>query len=629
MSGFCGWFVGTGADRVAEAFEPVRALDAMADGLPRFGEMEAHSTAEAAHALALKASPVAGGWYEEQGLTVALEGYPEWSDPELAAVSAEWGSGAALARAYRRLGTELFEHLRGPFSFALLDRGAGRALLAIDRFGVRAMCYGSASDGALVFGSTADSVRAHPGMTATIRPQALFDYLYFIDRIPAPDTVYGEQRKLLPGQYLQYESGRVETGTYWRMPYAEAGDAGIENPSEKLLGQLRAALARSVRGEELERVGTFLSGGLDSSTVLALLAERAPRPPRSFTIGFDTQGYDETEYAKLASHRFGGPHDIYVLRPQDVLDAIPRVSQIYDEPFANSSAIPAYFCALRAKEAGIEMMLAGDGGDELFAGNARYLKDNVFDHYQRIPGPLRRSLVEPAVAAMASFGGSGLARRAANYVRRARLSVPERLTEQNVFAATDPTGMFAREFLEAVDLGAPARLAEEIYAGAPSAEKLNRMMYLDLRLTLADSDLRKVGVMCELAGVRVRYPFLDEDLAAFAARIPPKQMLRGGELRGFFKYALRDFLPPEILSKPKHGFGLPYLELVNSYAPLNELTRDSLSALKSFGCFQPGYLDGLIDEVRAGRSDAHGGVAWDLMVLAQWLDSRSLLSSSC
>lgn len=622
MSGFCGWFVGAGADRVAETFEPDRALGAMADGLPCFGEIETHSTAQAAHALALRAGRAVGSWHKENGLTVALNGYPEWSDPELAGVSAEQGAAAALARAYRLHGTGLFDYLLGPFSFAVLDRGAGRALLAIDRFGVQAMCYGSAGDGALAFGSTADSVRAYPGMTATIRPQALFDFLYFIDRIPAPDTVYGEQRKLLPGQYLLYERGTIETGTYWRMPYGEAGDAGVEDPTEELLDRLRAALARSVRGEELTRVGAFLSGGLDSSTLLGLLAERAPRPPPSFTIGFETQGYDETEYAKLASDKFGGPHVVYRLRPEDVLDAIPRVSRIYDEPFANSSAIPAYFCALRAKEAGIEMMLAGDGGDELFAGNSRYLEDNVFDHYQRIPGPLRRSLVEPAVAAMASFSGFGLARRAASYVRRARLSVPARLTELNVFAVMDPAEMFARDFLELVDLGAPARLAEEIYADAPSPEKLNRMMYLDLRLTLADSDLRKVGLMCELAGVRVRYPFLDDDLAEFAARIPPKRMLRGGKLRGFFKHGLRNFLPPEILTKPKHGFGLPYLELVASFKPLTDLTCDSLSTLKSFGCFQSGYLDGLIGEVRAGRSSVHRGVAWDLMVLSQWLDSR-------
>ena len=594
----------------------------MADNLPKSDRVQSHQAAGATHGLALRAHPAEGGWHEEPGLVATVNGYPEWSGPELERISREQGAGIALARAYQMHGKDLFDHLRGPFSLAIIDNAAGRALLAIDRFGVQPLCYGLAGDGALVFGSTTDSVRAHPAMGWTIRPQALYDYLYFIDRIPAPDTIYEEQKKLLPGQYLLFERGRLETRFYWRMPYAETGGTSDETLSRALVDRLREAVAGAIGGEDAGRVGAFLSGGLDSSTVLGFLAELSTGPPRSFTIGFETQGYDETEYAKLASDHFGGRHDVYYLQPQDVLDAIPLVSRSYDEPFANSSAIPAYFCALRAGEAGIDTMLAGDGGDELFAGNSRYTSDNVFDHYRRIPGSIRRSLVEPLAAVAGRFEFLPPARKLANYVRRARLSVPARLTGQNVFATAALDRIFRDGFIEVIDAAAPLRLAEEIYAQAPSSEKLNKMMYLDLRLTLADSDLRKVGRMCELAGVRVRYPFLDDDLAEFAARIPPGQMLRGGRLRGFFKYAVRDFLPPEILAKQKHGFGLPYFDLMGSYRPLNAYVCERLAALKAFSQFRPDYLDALIGEIRQGRVGNSNGVAWDLMMLAEWMESR-------
>ena len=202
--------------------------------------------------------------------------------------------------------------------------------------------------------------------------------------------------------------------------------------------------------------------------------------------------------------------------------AIPKISATYDEPFANSSAVPAYLCALRAKEAGVETLLAGDGGDEIFAGNSRYVSDAIFDHYRLIPKVFRQGLIEPLVSGLPGWlRRVPLARKLPNYVDLATKSVAERLTGNNLYQALDPAEIFADEILSEISLEAPLALVRAIYDEAPSEAKLHRMMYLDLRITLADSDIRKVSRMCEIAGLRVRYPMLDDDLVAFSATVPP------------------------------------------------------------------------------------------------------------
>ncbi len=301
--------------------------------------------------------------------------------------------------------------------------------------------------------------------------------------------------------------------------------------------------------------------------------------------------------------------------------AIPKIAEIYDEPFANSSAVPAYLCALRAKEAGVEVLLAGDGGDEIFAGNSRYLSDAIFDHYHLIPGAVRKRIIEPLMNGLPGLRRVPLARKIPNYVDLARKSVPERLTGDNLYLAVAPARIFNDDFLSEISLQEPAALVRAIYDEAPSKAKLHRMMYLDLRITLADGDIRKVSRMCEAAGLRVRYPMLDDDLVAFSGAIPPK-LLANRKLRSFYKNAVSGFLPAEILAKEKKGFGLPYMNLLTSHRPLVELVCDSLQSLKSRGYFQAGFLDAACDDLNAGSLGRLGGIPWDLMILEKWFEAH-------
>lgn len=618
MSGFCGWVTSAPGTSLPET------IDKMAAALPAYGTRLSHGAQSEACGLATRSRTSMGDWFQDDRVWATLEGYPNWSDPDLAAFARDRGQAAALARAYAEHGRGLLDRLHGPVSFAIVDLRNRSALMAIDRAGIQTLCYAETPSG-LVFGSTADSVRAHPAVTSTIHPQSIYDFFYFVDRIPAPNTIYQEQKKLVPGQFLSFDDGKTEVGFYWRMPYREGVQGDPQALKAELLERLRDAVASAVVESGETALGAFLSGGLDSSTVVALMSERLSAPLKTFTIAFEDPRFDESSYARLVADRFGTEHDSFVLQPDEVESAVVEIAQAYDEPFANSSAVPAFICARRARQAGVEVLVAGDGGDELFAGNSRYLEDQVFDHYARIPSRLRRALLEPLIAELPGKDQFALVRKAKKYIQLASMSVAERLVRNNIFLHQDYRQIFAPEAADKIDPRAPVRLCEGMYEEPCSREKLHRMFYVDQRLTLADSDLRKVGRMCDMANVEVRYPFLDETLMEFSARIPTGYLMKGKRLRAFYKDAMSGALPSETLTKTKHGFGLPYAGFVQHDKRLNEMARASLEDLKGSGLFRPDYLDRHISKL-ADSSNANGdGVVWDLMVLSMWLGSKDAL----
>ena len=616
MTGFYGWCA---RDRAGPAPSSLRG-----EGLPGSADAPVERLERGACGLVLATDEGQGSMAEEGALLAALEGDPRWGSPHLAERARQAGQARALIEAYREAGARLLEGLKGSFSLAVLDAESGEALLAIDRSGIGTLCHAVSAEGHLAFATSADPLRLQLPEAAAISLQAIYDFFFHVDRVAAPATIYQGIAKLPPAHRLLWRSGAAEVQPYWRMPYASDSPGDEASLAEQLRERLHTAVARCLEDEAPAQVGCFLSGGLDSSTVLGLLSEIGGRPAQAFTIGFKPAGFDESAYAALAAEHFGARHDSYYLEPADVLEGLPKVAAAYDEPFANSSALPAYYCALRAKRAGVEVMLAGDGGDELFAGNARYLNDDIFDPYRRIPRVLRQGLLEPLLDGLAERLPLALLRKARNYSRAARLSVPARMQAHNLYREVPPEQVFAPAFLEAVEPALPLALVEAIYEAAAPAGKVQKMMHLDLRLTLADSDLRKVRRTCELAGLRVRFPFLDDELLDFAAGIPPALLLSGGRLRGFYKRAVSDLLPREILEKPKQGFGLPYVHLLSSHPPLKALVCDSLQSLGGRGYFAPAFIEAMLDSARSADPAKVSGYIWDLMMLELWFQSRNI-----
>ncbi|MFI5230818.1 MAG: asparagine synthetase B family protein, partial [Gemmatimonadales bacterium] len=292
----------------------------------------------------------------------------EFLDADLAVLAQTSGVTSALVAAFERHGVETPCRLRGRFTIAVRDR-RGRVLLAVDRFAIDTLCYRA----------TAEGVEAHPradvvaGRAATQDPQAIFDYLYFHD-IPAPRTWFAGVARLSAGHRAVIERESVAVSRWWRPVFDERAPSDFGVLSDEFRGLLRYATTRQL---DTGRTGTFLSGGTDSSTIAGMLGEVTGMPAPTFSIGFDASGYDEMAFARIAAKRFGTDHHEYYVTPNDLLDAVGDVARSYDQPFGNSSVVPAYFCARLAREHGIERLLGGDGGDELFGGNSRYAKQRV------------------------------------------------------------------------------------------------------------------------------------------------------------------------------------------------------------------------------------------------------------
>ena len=574
-------------------------------------------------------SPAGGGsvWRAED-LLVAIAGLPVWNDGDLAAVAKKDGNAAALAQAYRQDGLDLYRRIGGAFSLTIMDQRSRRVVAAVDRMGIGRMYYACPRDGGIVFGTTADGVREFPKISATLSPQGLYDYLFFF-MSPAPGTIYTEQRKLMGAQYLVFENGAVRTQFYWRMPYREHSDKSsqeLEAQLRELLGDaVEAAMARADGG----RIGAFLSGGLDSSTMAGLMERAAPGKATCFTIGFDAEGYDEMPYAKLVAEHFNCRHHPHYLTSDDLMDAIGRIVEAYDEPYGNSSAVPTYVCAKVARENGVDTMIAGDGGDELFAGNERYVANRVFDYYRRLPQIVRRGLVEPTVSLLSQNFETDFFRRCRNFVQFANIAKPERPFARNLYGEAVAQGVFDPDFLKQVDLAGPMREIRSIIERAESSSDVQCMMHTDLQRTLSDNDLVKVRRMCESAGVDVVFPFLDDRIVEFAAGIPEKMLLPGGQLRGFYKSAFRDFLPRETIAKQKHGFGIPSMAWSREILVLRDMLHDKISSFGNRGIFRKSYLDAMINSLIGNREVMTTDVqlvssAWDVMMLEMWLSSRNL-----
>ncbi len=501
--------------------------------------------------------------------------------------------------------------LDGSFAYACWSQGGGLEL-AVDLFRTRPLVYARLGD-TLCFASRTEPLRALPGVDTQVDLAALVDYLSFAV-IPAPRTFFRGIHKLRAAHSLGCRDRVGEPERYWQLRYREDGGGSRSALAAELRDRLASAVARQ-RGTG-DRVGCFLSGGLDSSTVVGLAA--ACGPCDAFSIGFDEARYDERAYARISAQRYGARHHERVVTPDDLADSIEAVVTAFDEPFGNSSAIAVYQCARFAREAGMATLLAGDGGDELFAGNERYGTDYLFQRYHRLPS-VARALLAPL--STSGFCGLPLVGKAGRYVRRARLPNPDRLLSYGLYADRHLDEVLQPELLAEVAGHRAVATAREIYGGGESESELGRLLLFDHQLTLADNDLRKVTEGCGAAGVKVRYPMLDRGVVELAGRVPAGWLLEGGRLRAFYKDAMKDLLPQEVLTKSKHGFGLPFASWLRTDGRLRSLVGDLLESETSplAEWVRPSFLTHL-HQAHLGESEPYyADLLWPFLALAVWL----------
>ncbi len=522
-----------------------------------------------------------------------------------------------LAGLYQQHTEGLPNILQGHFSLAIVDNARKYVLLVTDWMGTHPCYYYTGPEG-IVFASSLAALVKHPCVPAEIEPQAIYNYMYF-HCVPGPKTVYRNIHKLRPGEMLTYSNGKLTLKTYWQPDYEKA--VGRSN-EEALAAQLRANLEQSVveYGDQAA-TGAFLSGGLDSSTVAGMFARTSQQPVDTFTIGFDIAGYDESAFARISSEHFNTTHHEYFVTPDDVCQIVPEIAARYDEPFGNSSVVPTYFCAKMAREHGMSTLLAGDGGDELFAGNERYVRQKVFEYYFQLPAFLRGALDLPyqLLPPLRTLFGT---QKLYSYITQAKDRLPDRLQSYNFLHRISPDEVFAQDFIQNIDESLPLAAWRDRYNEAQTESSLKRMLYLDWKFTLADNDLMKVNTMCDLAGMQVRYPMLDNRLIDLSLTVPDEMLMPGHKLRHFYKQALRGFLPEQTLNKSKHGFGLPFGVWMRDHRNLQEMAYDSIQSLKQQPYFNPQFLDQAIQMHREGTAGYYGELVWILMILQLWIETH-------
>ena len=320
--------------------------------------------------------------FSDGTVIVAASGSPRFPQPGAPTPAAGW------AERYRIHGFDAPREVRGTFAVAIVDLAQRRALLAVDRFAIEPLCHAERGP-VLSFATRADRVPLDAA--PELDPQAIFNYLYF-HVIPAPRTIFRDVARLRSGHALRFENDRASSAPFWRPRFVEDSAAPLDELKTEFRGLVRDAVAHEADGAS---VGCFLSGGTDSSTVAGMLREVTGEPPRTYSIGFAQAGYDEMAYARIAARHFAAVHHEHYVTPKDLAEGMPKVAAYYDQPFGNSSAVPAFYCAAMARADGVERLLAGDGGDELFGGNARYAKQRLFEAYSALPQALRSGLLEP------------------------------------------------------------------------------------------------------------------------------------------------------------------------------------------------------------------------------------------
>ena len=449
-----------------------------------------------------------------------------------------------------------------------------------------------------------------------VNKSAVYHYLNFA-YIPSPQTIIKGVAKLQPGYQLDASLHGFVTRSFADAVYPEDID-GTDRFCVDALHNKIVDTVSSYRPSDKSRWGTFLSGGTDSSSITGILA-RVNQKTRvdSFSIGFAEAGYDEMSYSRIAAKHFGlESHELNV-DENDAVALIPRLAKAFAEPFSNASAIPTFYCADLARKNGKEFLIAGDGGDEIFGGNERYAKDQIFTWYHHAPAPIR--WLGALVAKLLSGFDFSIARRVSNMVRRGQMPNPDRFYSDDSFASDHFDELLTSSFRAAIKPDESLDIQRGIFNRVSTKSELHRLMYLDLKLTIAESDLVKVVTATKLAGVDVAFPYLDRRLVDYTGKLPARFKVKGLKKRYLFMKAMESILPIEIRQKKKQGFGLPVAVWLRREGKMHELVNSIVLSERALnrGYFNAEFIRELMARHERGSWD-YSSEIFRLLMLELW-----------
>ncbi len=519
-----------------------------------------------------------------------------------------------IIHAYEEWGVDCVQKLNGMFGFAIWDGRKDRLFLARDRLGIKPMYY-YVDDNQLAFGSELKSIVQLDSVPREIEPKALDTFLT-LEYIPSPYSIFKNIFKLPPGHWMLYENGETKIRQYWQLNYqrSHASTAELERRLEELLED-----AVNIRLMSDVPLGAFLSGGLDSSSIVAMMSRRQKDQVKSFSIGFDEATYNELPYARAIAEKFKTEHFEEIITP-DAASLTEKILWMLDEPFGDFSVFPTYLVSEMARK-NVTVVLSGDGGDELLAGYDTYIAQGVARRYAKLPAFLRKGAIEPIVNALPpTEKKKGFINKSKRFIEGARLPDFLQHVRWMIFLqSAEKDLLYSSDFSRSLNGYNSHGFIQEYFSQVTSSDPLDQMEYVDIKSYLVDDILVKVDRMSMANSLEARVPFLDHRFVEFAATIPSELRLNGKRTKHILKSSLQHELPMNIIERGKEGFSIPIKNWVK-----NELKPMMMQALseqnvKDKGFFDPQFVNRLVDEHLKGREN-HSHRIWALMVFHMWHD---------
>lgn len=516
-----------------------------------------------------------------------------------------------ILHAYETYGDRCVEYFNGMFAFAIWDCKRNRLLLGRDHLGIKPLFYWTDGE-ELVFGSELKALLKHPAVPRTINPVALDQFLS-LEYIPTPHTIFQGVRKLPAGHILVFENGTATVSPYW-----DFTPRPVPSDRDVCAEELAALIKDAVRLQMVSDVplGAFLSGGVDSSTIVAMMSQLSSQPVRTFSIGFHDVTYNELPYARAVATQFNTQHSEAILEP-DIANLALQLVQHLDEPFADFSIFPTYLVSQLA-QGSVKVILSGDGGDEVFGGYDTYVAQHYDGLYQHLPVALRQRYL-PRLFAKIPPGQAkkGLLNKAKRFVEGASLDVALQHTRWMIFMdGTEKSDLYTADFKAEVNQDLSG-LFECYFERAAGYDSLAQQQYVDIKTYLVDDILTKVDRMSMAASIEARVPLLDYRIVEFALSLPQNMKLQRGQTKVILKQAMKHLLPDQILHRPKQGFSIPLKHWLRG--PLRPLMLDLLSdaSIRSSGYFAPRTVQHWMQEHLNGQAN-HSHQLWALMVFQLW-----------
>jgi len=518
----------------------------------------------------------------------------------------------AIVHAYEQYGRECLDRLRGMFAFAIWDARAKTLFLARDRIGKKPLFY-FADQERFLFASEIKAILVDPAVAVRPDPKAIDQYLA-MGYVPAPLSAFRGVQKLPAAHWLEIKNGRIEISRYWRLCYSPKRKISFRDA----IAELQSQLAEAVRLRLMSDVplGAFLSGGVDSSAIVAYMTRTMETPVRTFSVGFEDEAFDERPFARMVAERYGTKHTELVVKAP-VADILPRVVWQYEEPFADPSAVPSYAIAQLTRQY-VTVVLNGDGGDESFAGYNRYLIDRLFRRGDVLPHQLRRAIAAALKCLPAASQGRGLLRKLAKLADLIALDPSRRYARWfGQFTPDERHGLYTKEFAYATNGSDAEEKFVALFADSDAESDVDADLSTDVNLYLPDDLLVKMDRASMAHSLEARSPLLDHIFMEFVATLPSTMKLSGNRTKHIFKQSLRGVIPDVILDRPKMGFSAPISSWLRN--ELCEMTGDLLlsSRAKQRGYFRADVVERMWAEHISSHLD-HSEKLWDLLVLELW-----------